>query len=73
MSVSHEFAADLLAWYDQAAVEMPWRGATNPYHIWLSEIMLQQTQIETVKPYFARFLSAYPNVNALAAARLDDV
>ncbi len=73
MSISNEFAVDLLAWYDHAAVEMPWRGATDPYHIWLSEIMLQQTQIETVKPYFARFLTTYPDVTALAAARLDDV
>ncbi|MBE0691311.1 MAG: A/G-specific adenine glycosylase, partial [Anaerolineae bacterium] len=45
MIASNPFAADLLAWYDKNGVEMPWRGAGNPYHIWLSEIMLQQTQI----------------------------
>lgn len=67
------FTPDLLAWYDHLAVELPWRGAADPYHVWLSEIMLQQTQVETVKPYFARFLAAFPTVEALAAAPLDDV
>lgn len=69
----NEFAPALLAWYERTAAEMPWRGAGDAYRIWLSEIMLQQTQVETVKPYFARFLTAYPNVGALAAAPLDDV
>ena len=67
------FAADLLLWYDRLGTELPWRGARDPYHVWLSEIMLQQTQIETVKPYYARFLATYPTVEALAAAPLDDV
>jgi A/G-specific adenine glycosylase len=67
------FAPALIAWYDHLGVELPWRGDSDPYHIWLSEIMLQQTQIETVKPYFERFLNAYPTVEALAAAPLDDV
>ena len=67
------FAADLLAWYDRLGTELPWRGARDPYRVWLSEIMLQQTQIETVKPYYARFLAAYPTIEALAAAPLDDV
>jgi A/G-specific adenine glycosylase len=67
------FAADLLAWYDRAGVTLPWRGTGDPYHVWLSEIMLQQTQIETVRPYFARFLAAYPTVVDLAQAPLDDV
>jgi A/G-specific adenine glycosylase len=67
------FADSLLAWYDHLGTELPWRGDHNPYHIWLSEIMLQQTQIETVKPYYFRFLSAFPTVEALAAAPLDDV
>ncbi len=69
----NQFATDLLAWYDQTGTELPWRGARDPYHVWLSEIMLQQTQIETVKPYYARFLAAYSTVEALAAAPLDDV
>ncbi len=68
------FAADLLAWYDANRADLPWRSDTpNPYHVWLSEMMLQQTQIETVKPYFAAFLDAYPSVHDLAAAPLDDV
>jgi len=67
------FAPALIGWYDHLGVELPWRGDRDPYHIWLSEIMLQQTQIETVKPYYARFLAAYPTVEALAAAPLDDV
>lgn len=72
MSTAH-FSADLLAWYDRAEIALPWRGADDPYHTWLSEIMLQQTQIETVKPYYARFLAAYPTVTDLANAPLDDV
>lgn len=64
---------DLLDWYDQHAAALPWRENSDPYRIWLSEIMLQQTQVETVKPYFARFLVAYPTVDALATAPLSDV
>src|SRR5688572_14163710 len=67
------FAADLLRWYDTAAADLPWRANLDPYRIWLSEIMLQQTQVETVKPYYQRFLEAYPTIQALADAPLDDV
>jgi A/G-specific adenine glycosylase len=67
------FQTDLLAWYDQHAADLPWRRSQEPYAVWLSEIMLQQTQVETVKPYFERFLSAFPTVEALAAAPLDRV
>lgn len=66
----------LLAWYDANAVDLPWRvkgGRGEPYRVWLSEIMLQQTQVETVKPYFERFLIRFPTVEALASAPLDDV
>jgi A/G-specific adenine glycosylase len=73
MLVPDTFADDLLRWYDALAIELPWRGETDPYRVWLSEIMLQQTQIETVKPYYARFLHDYPGVAALAAAPLEDV
>jgi len=66
-------AQRLLHWYDAHAAELPWRGATDPYPIWLSEIMLQQTQIDTVVPYYTRFLKAYPTVHDLAAAPLDAV
>jgi A/G-specific adenine glycosylase len=71
--VKFTFAPDLLAWYDANAAALPWRGSKDPYQVWLSEIMLQQTQVETVKPYYARFLAAYPTVFDLAAAPLDDV
>lgn len=68
------FAADLLAWYDDNAAQFPWRQPRpDPYRVWLSEIMLQQTQVETVRPYYERFLAVYPTVFALAAAPLDDV
>lgn len=67
------FRTQLLAWYDANAADLPWRSSKDPYRIWLSEIMLQQTQIETVKPYYAAFTNAYPTVQALAAAPLDDI
>lgn len=73
MTPTDTFPADLLAWYDENAADLPWRGTGDPYRIWLSEIMLQQTQIDTVKPYYARFLDRYPTVQELAAAPLDDV
>jgi A/G-specific adenine glycosylase len=66
-------AERLLAWYDANAAELPWRSERDPYRIWLSEIMLQQTQIATVIPYYARFLAAYPQVSDLAQAPLDAV
>lgn len=69
--------AALLAWYDRHARVLPWRarGAARqePYRVWLSEIMLQQTTVKTVGPYYAKFLSQWPDVAALAAASLDDV
>ena len=68
------FARDLLAWYDAHARDLPWRGAAvSAYHTWLSEIMLQQTRVQTVLPYFGRFLERFPRVEDLAAAPLDDV
>ena len=69
--------ADLLAWYDRHRRILPWRtgkGETpDPYRVWLSEIMLQQTTVKTVAPYYARFVGRWPTVAALAAASLDDV
>lgn len=67
------FQSDLLAWYDQHAADLPWRENHDAYRVWLSEIMLQQTQVETVKPYFERFLVSFPTVHDLAAAPLDHV
>ena len=62
------FSSALLDWYDANKRELPWRGEHDPYRIWLSEIMLQQTQTETVKGYYRRFLERFPNVEALADA-----
>ena len=56
----------LLPWYQQNHRELPWRADRQPYHIWLSEIMLQQTRVEAVKGYYTRFLSALPDIPALA-------
>lgn len=66
-------AAALGAWFDRVARDLPWRRDRRPYAVWLSEIMLQQTRVETVIPYFHRFLDRFPDVAALAAADLDDV
>ena len=58
----------LLDWYEQNARELPWRSNPLPYWVWVSEIMLQQTRVEAVKPYYARFMEALPDVYALGAA-----
>ena len=63
----------LLQWMRENDRNLPWRGETDPYKIWVSEIMLQQTRAEAVKPYYARFLAAFPHVRALAEAPLDAV
>ncbi len=68
------FAEKLLAWYDRyGRKELPWHAGRDPYRIWVSEIMLQQTQVATVVPYFERFMARFPTVAALAAAPMDDV
>jgi len=72
--MSAPFFAELIHWYDHNAVNLPWRQTqSNPYRVWLSEIMLQQTQVDTVIPYYNRFLGQYPDVHRLADAPLDDV
>ena len=63
----------LLAWYDVHGRTLPFRGTKDPYRIWLSEIMLQQTRTETVGVYFMNFLARFPDVFALAAAPEEDV
>ena len=63
----------LLAWYDVHARDLPWRRTRDPYAIWVSEIMLQQTRVDTVIPYYQRFLLRFPSALALADAPLDDV
>ena len=62
------FCRALLAWYDREKRELPWRGTREPYRVWLSEIMLQQTRAEAVAPRYEAFLSRFPTVEALAAA-----
>jgi A/G-specific adenine glycosylase len=68
---------DLLAWYDRHRRALPWRAPpgrrSDPYRVWLSEIMLQQTTVKAVAPYYARFLAIWPDVQALAAAPLGEV
>ncbi|MBL0692714.1 A/G-specific adenine glycosylase [Comamonas sp. JC664] len=65
--------APLLGWYDRNKRDLPWRRTKDAYAIWLSEVMLQQTQVSTVIPYWERFLKRFPTVRALASAPLDDV
>jgi A/G-specific adenine glycosylase len=63
----------LLAWYKKNKRPLPWRETRDPYRIWISEIMLQQTQVDTVIPYYRRFLTTFPDVKALAEATLEEV
>lgn len=65
------FRRTLLAWYDREKRDLPWRQTRDPYHIWVSEIMLQQTQVVTVIPYYQRFLAWFPTVSDLAQAPED--
>lgn len=73
----NNFRKKILIWYDKHARSLPWRapkGVTpNPYWVWLSEIMLQQTTVVTVKPYFEKFIAKWPTVDDLAAADIEDV
>ncbi len=63
----------LLLWYQRHKRDLPWRADTDPYHVWVSEIMLQQTRVEAVKGYYARFLEALPTIEALAHCKDDDL
>ncbi|HEX6003508.1 MAG TPA: A/G-specific adenine glycosylase [Burkholderiales bacterium] len=68
------FAATLIAWHRRhGRHHLPWQGTRDPYAIWISEIMLQQTQVATVIPYYQRFLARFPDISTLAGAALDDV
>ena len=73
----HAFRRDLLGWYDRHARVLPWRAKggkqPDPYHVWLSEVMLQQTTVQAVIPYFVKFVDKWPSVQALAAARDEDL
>ena len=64
---------DLLAWFDLQQRDLPWRRSRDPYRVWVSEIMLQQTRVETARPYFERFIRAFPSVEDLASAEVEAV
>ena len=73
-SLATDWSARVLRWQQQhGRHDLPWQGTQDPYRVWLSEIMLQQTQVVTVREYYARFLQRFPDVQALAAATLDEV
>ncbi|WP_407703026.1 A/G-specific adenine glycosylase [Virgibacillus tibetensis] len=67
------FQQDLLGWYHANKRDLPWRKDQDPYKVWVSEIMLQQTKVDTVIPYFYRFIEKFPTIHALAAAEQQDV
>ena len=72
--MNHAFSKSVLTWFDRhGRKHLPWQQNINPYRVWLSEIMLQQTQVATVIPYFERFVEKYPDVKSLAAAPVDKV
>lgn len=68
-----KIARDLVQWFARNHRAMPWRDDPSPYKVWISEIMLQQTQVATVIPYFERFVARFPDIHTLAAAELKDV
>jgi A/G-specific adenine glycosylase len=68
-----EIRTALLRWFPEHARDLPWRRTKDPYAIWVSEIMLQQTRVSTVLPYYERFLKRFPTIGSLARARLDTV
>lgn len=72
--MSNAFAENLLSWFDKFGRQnLPWQQNISPYRVWISEIMLQQTQVATVIPYFEKFISHFPNIKTLADASLDTV
>lgn len=71
-TVNH-FQKDLIEWYKKNQRPLPWRQTTDPYHIWVSEVMLQQTQVKKVLQYYSDFIGQYPDIHALAAADLQQV
>ena len=67
------FRESLLSWYQAEKRDLPWRRTSNPYYIWVSEVMLQQTRVDTVIPYYERFITKYPTMEILAAAEQDEL
>jgi len=69
-----EFSSRILKWFDTAGRhDLPWQIDPSPYRVWVSEIMLQQTQVKTVIPYYLKFMERFPDINHLADAELDEV
>lgn len=68
-----EFRTELLAWFEREARDLPWRRTGNAYHVWLSEVLLQQTRVDQGLPYYHRFLERFPTVHGLAAAPVGEV
>jgi A/G-specific adenine glycosylase len=68
-----KFRRQLLAWYDASHRKLPWRETTDPYAVWISEVMLQQTRVAAVIPYYQRFLDRFPTIQALADAKEEDL
>lgn len=68
-----KFQDAIVSWFKESARDLPWRKTSEPYKIWISEMMLQQTQVATVIPYYLRFLERFPNIEALAEASEDEV
>jgi len=70
----NRFAQQLLQWFrTNGRHDLPWQQETTPYRVWISEIMLQQTQVTTVIPYFQRFVTRFPDIETLAQSTIDDV
>ncbi|RME42136.1 MAG: A/G-specific adenine glycosylase, partial [Chloroflexi bacterium] len=70
---SSEIVRRLLTWYERHQRDLPWRQSDDPYRIWVAEVMLQQTQVDTVIPYYHRFLERFSSVQALAEAPMAEV
>lgn len=73
MYQEESFKKRIVEWFNKNQREMPWRETTNPYYIWLSEVMLQQTQVNTVIDYYHRFVNRFPTIAALSEAHEDEV
>ena len=67
------FTDKLINWYNQNKRDLPWRKTSDPYVVWVSEIILQQTKIQQGLPYFKKFIIKFPNIKALAQAEVDDL
>lgn len=73
ISQKEEFNEALLTWYHQEKRDLPWRRTNNPYYIWVSEVMLQQTRVDTVIPYYEKFIASFPTMESLAGAEEERV